>query len=721
LTTAYGTTVTATQSPVTGVVNTPVSYTVAGLNPNTTYHYRVVGQNASGTTSGSDMIFSTSATAPAVTTTAATGVTATGATLNGTVNANNQSTTVTFEYGLTTAYGATVTATQSPVTGAVNTPVSYTVAGLNPNATYHYRVVGQNASGTTSRSDIIFSTSATAPAVTTTAATGVTTTGATLNGTVNANNQSTTVTFEYGLTTVYGTTVTATQSPVTGVVNTPVSYTVAGLNPNVTYHYRVMGQNTSGTTSGSDMTFVTGGDAADVETRDISNIASNSAFGGGRVFYDGGVTVTARGVCWSTYPNPDLNDPHTNDGSGTGRFSSSLTGLTEDTTYFVRAYATNAIGTSYGNNVSFTTLEPLPEITITNPIKDSIVDGQISIRAVATGQGDPVEFYIDDILLGNGSMSSLSDKESGLMNVNFDIDKSKYLIIDSENILKKISSNGDIDNVFDKDMRVDDIRVNSIGEIFVTLKNEIVLQGYDNTKYIKIDVVNKTVFPVENLKIRDKKEPVMFKYDELSGNYSIDESAEHGVYKKSGINVLFKEKPVKVIKNTILPVYGIASKTFFSFKDRHINEDSGVFGDFSYTIDWNTLDYLDGLHTIRVDAIDRHSRIFTDEIDVLIRNFKIELDALRKEDSAYTFAVHFAELKFKIDNPKNRPVVKYVIFRRIADGEFEFMAEIKPLNMIDNSYTYYDNNIDKGKIYTYKVVAYDSLENILSESELKTL
>ena len=102
-------------------MNTAVSKSVAGLTPNTTYHYRVAGQNAAGTTNGSDMTFTTSAAPPAVTTNAASGVAATGATLNGTVNANNNSTTVTFEYGLTTGYGTTVTADQSPVTA-----VSYT-------------------------------------------------------------------------------------------------------------------------------------------------------------------------------------------------------------------------------------------------------------------------------------------------------------------------------------------------------------------------------------------------------------------------------------------------------------------------------------------------------------------------------------------------------------------------------------------------------------------
>jgi phosphodiesterase/alkaline phosphatase D-like protein len=78
-----------------------------------------------------------------------------------------------------------------------------------------------------------------------------------LNGTVNANGNSTTVTFEYGATTAYGTTVAADQSPVSGSTDSTVSVTIGGLLPGTTYHYRVVGQNSSGTTFGADSTFAT--------------------------------------------------------------------------------------------------------------------------------------------------------------------------------------------------------------------------------------------------------------------------------------------------------------------------------------------------------------------------------------------------------------------------------------------------------------------------------
>ena len=101
-------------------------------------------------------------TPPTVTTDAATGVSSSGATLNGTVNANNDSTTVTFEYGLTTSYGTTVTADQSPVTGSVDTAVSKAITGLSATTLYHYRVVGTNSGGATNGADMTFTTSAAA-------------------------------------------------------------------------------------------------------------------------------------------------------------------------------------------------------------------------------------------------------------------------------------------------------------------------------------------------------------------------------------------------------------------------------------------------------------------------------------------------------------------------------------------------------------------------------
>ncbi len=93
-----------------------------------------------------------------------------------------------------------------------------------------------------------------------------------------------------------------------------------------------------------------------VNTSQITNITQTSATSGGNVSNDGGATVTTRGVCWDITPNPTISDNFTTDGGGTGSYTSSLSGLTQNTTYYVRAYATNSAGTNYGNQINFETI-----------------------------------------------------------------------------------------------------------------------------------------------------------------------------------------------------------------------------------------------------------------------------------------------------------------------------------------------------------------------------
>jgi hypothetical protein len=142
------------------------------------------------------------------------------------------------------------------------------------NITYTYDIMGQltrveYSDGTVishvydkmgNRQSRVTSVVATAPpTVTTTSASGVSGSGATLNATVTANNLDTTITFEYGTTTAYGTTVSASQNPVTGNLATPVSRSITGLGPpfGTTYHYRAVAVNSKGTTHGGDKTFAT--------------------------------------------------------------------------------------------------------------------------------------------------------------------------------------------------------------------------------------------------------------------------------------------------------------------------------------------------------------------------------------------------------------------------------------------------------------------------------
>ena len=131
--------------------------------------------------------------------------------------------------------------------------------------------------------------------------------------------------------------------------------TIDGLDPNTQYHARAYAENSVGIAYGNEIVFVTSTAAPTVTTIQVSNITASTAVCGGNVTYDGGASITGRGVCWSTTPDPDLNDFFTSDGTGSESYSSTMTDLAPVTTYYVRAYAKNSAWTIYGEQITFTT------------------------------------------------------------------------------------------------------------------------------------------------------------------------------------------------------------------------------------------------------------------------------------------------------------------------------------------------------------------------------
>ena len=142
---------------------------------------------------------------------------------------------------------------------------------------------------------------------------------------------------------------------------------LADLTANITYYVRAYATNSLGTSYGNEVSFATNQIAhVTLTTTDVTGITPTTAFSGGYITDDGGGTITASGVCWSTAQNPTIANNYTRDGSEIDGYSSALSGLTVNTTYYVRAYATNSAGTAYGNQVSFTTAKGFSAI-IFNP------------------------------------------------------------------------------------------------------------------------------------------------------------------------------------------------------------------------------------------------------------------------------------------------------------------------------------------------------------------
>ena len=134
---------------------------------------------------------------------------------------------------------------------------------------------------------------------------------------------------------------------------------ITGLEHNITYYVRAYAVNANGVAGyGPEVSFTTLEKLLPTVTTatEVTNIKVNTATCGGEVTFDGNVEVIAKGICWSTSQNPTIEDNKTTDGSGVGIFTSNLSNLESNTTYYVRAYATNEVGTAYGEEVSFTTL-----------------------------------------------------------------------------------------------------------------------------------------------------------------------------------------------------------------------------------------------------------------------------------------------------------------------------------------------------------------------------
>ena len=348
-----------------------VSHTLTGLEGGTTYHFHVVVENATGKTEGPDQEFTTlAAEAPTVSNESAKEIGSTDVRLAATVNPNSQETTYAFEYATNeTLTGATVIPGESPLPAvAEEKPVGpIHVTGLAPVTTYYYRVSATDTTGTT-HGPIQSFTTRDRPLATTAPATAPTRTGASLSGTVNPDGASSTYHFLYvpaagyqpgapnryvqGASTVESASVGSDYS-----VHAAGPVAIDGLRPGTTYHFAIVATNSFGSTTGSDMTFTTSPATPPLaSTGEPTGVSQLSATLTGNVD-TGGLPSTLQ-FEFGTVPFAGSILPAST-GSPSGTLipvSLSFAGdLAPDTTYYYRVIATNADGTSYGSDLSFTT------------------------------------------------------------------------------------------------------------------------------------------------------------------------------------------------------------------------------------------------------------------------------------------------------------------------------------------------------------------------------
>ena len=230
------------------------------------------------------------------------------------------------------------------------------ITGLTAGTTYYVRAYAKNSAGTSYGGEVSFTTLPNdgAPTVTTSEATNINKTSAKSGGNVTSDGGATVTERGICWSTSHNPTIDGTHKT-NGSGTGSYSVSMSGLTQGTKYYVRAYAINSVGISYGNEIEFTTLADKPTVITINVINISEDQATCEGAVTDDGGATVTARGVCWNTSTNPTVSNSHTTDGTGTGTFSSIMTGLTPNTTYYVRAYATNSAGTSYGEQKTFTT------------------------------------------------------------------------------------------------------------------------------------------------------------------------------------------------------------------------------------------------------------------------------------------------------------------------------------------------------------------------------
>lgn len=298
-------------------------------------------------------------TPPTLTTTAVSAITSNTAVSGGTITSTGSTSVTARGVCWSTSTNPSIALPTKTIDGSGIGPFISNITGLLPGITYYVRAYATSSAGTYYGNEVSFKTlSGTLPTITTAAVTSIASRSSISGGAITSAGTTAVTSRGVCWSTATGPTISLTTKTSDGAGTGSFTSNLIGLLPNTTYYVKAYATSTVGTAYGAEVSFKTLVAALPtLTTTAITSITSNSSVSGGNITLAGSDPITARGVCWGTATGPTISlTTKTSNGTGTGTFTSNLTGLVTKTKYYVRAYATSSAGTSYGNEIFFTTL-----------------------------------------------------------------------------------------------------------------------------------------------------------------------------------------------------------------------------------------------------------------------------------------------------------------------------------------------------------------------------